>query len=34
DVPIFDFFDYPTKCLSILCRYAEYRENLNPKFKN
>lgn len=34
DVPIFDFFDYPTKCLSILCRYAEYRENLKPKFKN
>jgi acyl-CoA synthetase (NDP forming) len=25
DVPIFDFFDYPTKCLSILSRYAEYR---------
>ena len=33
DIPIFDFFDYPTKCLSILSQYAEYRKNFNPKFK-
>jgi len=34
DIPIFSMWDDITKCLSILCRYAEYRKNLNPKFKN
>ncbi len=34
DIPIFEFFDYPTKCLSILSRYSEYRKNLNPKSRN
>ena len=34
DIPIFSMWDDITKCLSILYRYAEYRKNLNPKFKN
>ncbi len=34
DIPIFSMWDDITKCLSILCRYAEYRKNLNPKLKN
>jgi acetyltransferase len=26
DLPIFELWDYPTKCLKILCKYAEYRD--------
>ncbi|TFF83747.1 MAG: hypothetical protein EU552_02715, partial [Promethearchaeota archaeon] len=30
DIPIFELWDYPTKCLKILCNYAQYRrEQLN-----
>jgi acetyltransferase len=33
DIPIFDFFDYPTKCLRILSQYVEYRKKLNLPVK-
>jgi acetyltransferase len=30
DIPIFELWDYPTKCLKILCNYTQYRrEQLN-----
>lgn len=29
DVPIFDFWDYPTKCMGILAKYSEYRKRFN-----
>ena len=28
DIPIFELWDYPTKCLSILSEYVEYRDKL------
>jgi hypothetical protein len=28
DVPIFDFWDAPTKCLKILVEYSEYRRKI------
>ncbi|MFX1390261.1 MAG: CoA-binding protein [Promethearchaeota archaeon] len=31
DIPIFDFFDYPTKCLSVLTQYTEFRKKLDHK---
>ncbi|MFW9828639.1 MAG: CoA-binding protein [Candidatus Thorarchaeota archaeon] len=34
NIPIFDFFDYPTKCLSILSQYAEYRKKFNLKIND
>ncbi len=27
DIPIFELWDLPTKCLKILCQYSEYRRN-------
>jgi len=29
DVPIFDFWDYPTKCMGVLAKYSEYRKRFN-----
>ncbi len=34
NIPIFDLWDMPVKCFSVLAKYSEYRKNLNPKFKN
>ncbi|MEJ2250769.1 MAG: hypothetical protein P8Y97_14095, partial [Candidatus Lokiarchaeota archaeon] len=28
EIPIFDFWDQPTKCLKILSKYQEFRENM------
>ncbi|HEY0087276.1 MAG TPA: CoA-binding protein [Candidatus Lokiarchaeia archaeon] len=32
DVPIFDFWDMPTKCMSILVNYAEFRRKYSEKY--
>lgn len=29
DVPVFDFWDYPTKCMNILTKYSRYRERFS-----
>ena len=34
NIPIFDLWDMPVKCFSVLANYSEYRKKLNPKYKN
>ncbi|NVM37806.1 MAG: CoA-binding protein [Candidatus Lokiarchaeota archaeon] len=33
NIPIFDLWDMPVKCFSVLAKYSEYRKKLNPNFK-
>ncbi|MFX1309110.1 MAG: acetate--CoA ligase family protein [Promethearchaeota archaeon] len=34
NIPIFDLWDMPVKCFSVLAKYSEYRKKINPKFEN
>jgi len=34
NIPIFDLWDMPVKCFSVLAKYSEYCKKLNPKLKN
>ena len=34
NIPIFDLWDLPVKCFSVLAKYSEYRKKINPKFQN
>ena len=33
NIPIFDLWDMPVKCFSVLANYSEYRKKMNSKFK-
>jgi hypothetical protein len=34
NIPIFDLWDMPVKCFSVLAKYSEYCKNLKLKIKN
>jgi hypothetical protein len=34
NIPIFDLWDMPVKCFSVLAEYSEYRKKLGVKHKN
>ena len=34
NIPIFDLWDMPVKCFSVLAKYSKYRKKFNPKFEN